>query len=256
MTYGGNFEKSKFSPETNFMKMPSVPVVIAMLTYLLMACQCSKILTATFEADALNGPPAKNLPGAPAGDEIKYHNAIVPRLKVQNSAIAGSKALQYIDNPIADPPPLASQWLSFEGIGTSLTQTLWFSHTGQLHGAAVTIDISDGGINTMGRLEIADDGDVSVIHSFAEPEGHFLGNIGTGVHTIVFTVLTSELKYNVSILKEGGSNLIAENQPMITTDKSSFKNPANPTISFLLTNPLGSLNYYEIGSVYISRKKP
>ncbi len=238
------------------MKTPSAPVVIAMLTYLVMACQCSKILTATFEADAINGPPAKNLPGAPAGDEINYHNAVVPRLKVQNSAIAGSKALQYIDAPIADAPPLASQWLGFEGIETSLTQTLWFTLTGQYHGAAVTIDISDGDINTMGRLEIDDNGDVRVIHSFAETEDHLIGNIGTGVHTIVFTVFTSELKYNVSILKDGGSNLIAENQPMITTDKLSFKNPANPTISFLLSNPLSSLNYYEIGSVYISKKKP
>jgi hypothetical protein len=238
------------------MKKPSASVVVAMLAYLLIACQCSKILTATFEADALNSPPATNLPGAPAGDEIQYHAAIEPRLEVQNSAISGSKALRYIDNPISDPPPVASQWIGFRGIGTDLEKTLWFTYTGQYHGVAVTIDISDGHVNTMGRMKIADNGDVSIVHSFTEPEGNLIGKIGTGVHTVVFTVSASELKYNVSIIKEGGSNIVAENQPMITTDKSLFSDPAHPTISFLLANPSGSLNFYEIGSVYISRKQP
>jgi len=72
---------------------------------LLSACQSTKILTATFEADAINSPPAKDLPGDPSGDAIEYHNAVAPLLKVQNSAISGSKALHYTALTVNNPPP-------------------------------------------------------------------------------------------------------------------------------------------------------
>jgi hypothetical protein len=88
------------------------------------SCESSKILTATFEADAVNSPPAKNLPGDPSGDSIEYHDAVAPLLKVQNSGISGSKALHYTMLAINNPPPQTEQYVSFKGVGTDLTETL------------------------------------------------------------------------------------------------------------------------------------
>jgi hypothetical protein len=239
------------------MKNLLLQAIIIILGTLSFACESSKILTADFESDAINVPPTKNLPGNPDGDVIKYHDAIQPRLQVKNSSLSGSKSLHYIDNPISDAPPVASQWVGFKGIGTDLTQTLWFIYTGKSHGAGVTIDISDGHINTMGRLVIAPSGEASVVHSFGpDVPDHPIGNVGTGAHTVVFTVFTSLLKYNITIIKENGANIVAENQPMITTNLLQFSNPAHPTISFLLTQPTRSTTFYEIGSVGISRKEP
>ena len=73
--------------------------LIVLVSLLGWSCKSSKILTATFEGDPVNGLPAKNLPGDPSGDAIEYHDAIQPRLKVQNSTIAGSKALNFTFNP-------------------------------------------------------------------------------------------------------------------------------------------------------------
>lgn len=239
------------------MKIIKLAAILLALWSISFGCKTDKILTADFERDALNAPPAKNLPNAPDGDEITYHDAIQPRLRVVSSTLSGSKALQYSDNFIENPPPLASQWLGFKGIETSLTQTLWFIYTGQIHGKGVTVDISDGDLQVMGRLIISDSGEVSVVHSF-DPNAthHNMGNVGQGPHTVVFTVFTSQLKYNVTIVRESGPALVAENQPMLTTDLLQFKNPARPKISFLLLPPNGSTSFYEIGSVNITKKKP
>lgn len=235
-------------------KLSAILIALCAVTF---SCKTNKILTADFESDALNSPPTKNLPGAPTGDEITYNDAIVPRLKVMSSTLAGAKSLHYIDNSISSSISGHARWLAFKGIGTNLTQTLWFVYTGQIHGKGVTVDISDGSANTMGRLVITNSGDVSVVHSF-EPEAphHTMGNIGSGPHTVVFTVNASGLSYNVTIFRDNGTALTAENQPMITTDALLFSNPARPTLSFLLMETSGSGSYYEIGSVTISKKKP
>lgn len=239
------------------MKIIKLSVILLILGVVSLGCKSDKILTANFENDVLNLPPAKMLPGAPDGDEITYHNAIQQRLKVKSSTLSGTKALHYIDNTISNPPPLSSQWLGFKGIGTNLTQTLWFVYTGQIHGKGVTVDISDGDVNVMGRLIITGSGDASILHSFSpDSPAHPIGNIGLGPHTVVFTVFTSQLKYNVTIFRDSGPALVAENQPMITTDLLQFTNPAHPRISFLLSEPSGSASYYEIGSVTITKKKP
>jgi hypothetical protein len=234
--------------------------LIVLASLLGWSCKSSKILEATFESDALYGMPAKNLPGDPSGDVIEYHAAIGPQLEVQNSTIAGSKALIFIFNAINDPnnpPPLSQQWLGFRGIGTNLTETLWFTHTGQNNGANVLIDVTDGHAHIIARMRISPNGDVGLANNLGDANySNVIGNVGNNVHTIVFTVMASTLKYNVSIFPASGPVITAENKPMITDNPLYFNNPAHPTLSFFHQGLTPTGNSYAIGSVTISRKKP
>jgi hypothetical protein len=224
---------------------------------LVCSCESSKILSATFEADAINSPPAKNLPGDPSGDEIQYHDAVAPLLKVQNSGISGSKALHYTTLVINDPPPLAARYVSFKGIGTDLTETLWFTHTGQNMGSTILIFVSDGGGNSMARMRISPNGEVGLATSLNDGNySNIIGNVGSETHTIVFTASPSTLQYNVTITKETGPAITATNKPMITTNVLQFKNPAFPMLSFLHPDNIATGNAYAIGSVLITRKEP
>ncbi len=239
------------------MKKLSLYAIAITFCCLVSSCKSSKILTATFEADAINSPPAKNLPGDPAGDVIQYHDAVQPLLKVQNSAISGSKALHYTTLTINNPPPLSSRYLSFKGIGTDLTETLWFTHTGQNDGSTIHIDVSDGHVHLMARMRISPNGDVGLATNINDGNyTNIIGNVGSETHTIVFTASPSTLKYNVTIIKETGPAITAENKPMITDNVSLFNNPANPTLSFLHPDNIASNSTYAIGSVTITRKKP
>ena len=237
------------------MKKLSLYSVAIAFYCLLSACQSTKILTATFEADAINSPPAISLPGDPDGDEIEYHNAIAPLLKVQNSTISGSKALHYTALTINNPPPVSSRYLSFNGIGTDLSETLWFNHTGQNMGSTILIDVSDGHAHLMARMRISPNGDVGLATNISDADySDIIGNVGSETHTIVFTASPATLKYNVTIVKETPPAITAENKPMITDTAIYFKNPANPTLSFLHPDNAGTT--YAIGSVTITRKKP
>ena len=231
--------------------------LIVLVSLLGWSCKSSKILTATFEGDPINGLPAKDLPGDPSGDAIGYHDDIQPRLKVQNSTIAGNKALHFIFNPINDPPNLSDLWLSFKGIDTELTETIWFTHTGKNNGARILIDVSDGHTTLIARMRISANGDVGLAQNLQDVDyTNIIGNVGSGVHTVVFTATTSNLKYNVTIFPESGTTITAENKPMITDNLLYFHNPANPTLSFKYQDPTAPGAYYAIGSVSISRKKP
>jgi hypothetical protein len=230
--------------------------LIVLVSLLGWSCKSSKILTATFEGDPVNGLPAKNLPGDPSGDAIEYHDAIQPRLKVQNSTIAGAKALNFTFNPINNPPTLSAQWLSFKGIGTDLTETIWLTHTGQNNGATVLIDVTDGHAHIIARMRISPNGDVGLAQNIQDDYTNVIGNVGVGVHTVVFTVTTSSLKYNVTVFPESGPAITEENNPMITNNPLYFNNPAHPMLSFLHQGSVPNGNSYAIGSVSISRKKP
>ena len=132
---------------------------VAMALYcLLSACQSTKILTATFEADAIDSPPAKSLPADPEGDVIEYQKRIAPVLKVQNSAISGYKALHYTALTINNPPPVSARYLSFKG--------------GHL----------------MARMRIFPNGDVGLTTNIRDADySDIIGNIGSEANTIVFT---------------------------------------------------------------------
>ena len=158
--------------------------------------------------------PAKNLVGAPSGDSIVYIDAIEPRLSVQNSTLSGYKALYFAQIPVDTLPPDACQWLSFKGIGTDLTQTLEFSFTGKNNGADMSIELGDGDGHPMARMRI--EGSGAVHDSYG-----VIGNVGSDPHTIVFTMFTSSLKYNVTIIKASGT-INAENKPMITDNLLSL----------------------------------
>jgi len=234
----------------------SLMILVSLLGW---SCKSSKILEATFEGDPVNGLPAKNLPGDPSGDAIAYHDAIQPRLKVQNSTISGSKALNFTFNPVTNPnnpPTLSEQWLSFKGIGTDLTETIWFTHTGQNNGATVLIDVTDGHAHIIARMRISPNGAVGLAQNLLDDYTNVIGNVGFGVHTVVFTVTTSALKYNVTVFPESGPAITEENKPMITDNPLYFNNPAHPTLSFLHQGSVPTGNSYAIGSVTISRKKP
>jgi len=229
--------------------------LIMLVSLLGWSCKSSKILEATFEGDPINGLPAKDLPGDPSGDAIAYHDAIQPRLKVQNSTISGSKALIFTFNPLTNPnnpPTLSEQYLSFKGIGTDLTETIWFTYTGQNNGAAVLISVSDGHANSIAMMRISPNGNVALADDFT----NVIGSVGNGVHTVVFTTTTSTLKYNVTVFPESGPAITAENKPMITNNPLYFNNPAHPTLGFLHEGSVTTGNSYAIGSVTISRKKP
>lgn len=218
------------------------------------ASSCTKLLTATFESDALNSPPATNLPGAPSGDVIQFHEAVTPQLKVQSSTISGDKALFYSNAALTDPPPVASRWIAFRGTEADLTETIWFQHTGENMGSVIMIDVSDGHQNLIARMRIMPDGEVGLATAINDTYSDVIGDLASGSHTIIFTTMASSLKYNVTILQSGGTTITASNKPMITQNKLSFANPAHPTLSFLQQGT-GSLTY-AIGSVDISRKKP
>lgn len=219
---------------------------------------CSKILDASFEADAVSNPPATDLPGSPAGDVIEFHAALEPQLEVQSSDISGSKAL-YFTNFSSTLPPVSQRYLNFKGIATDLTETLWFTHTAENMGSEMAIDVSDGHGHLIARMHIRFDGQVGLATTLADPYTDVIGNIGSGKYTVIFTTFPSTLKYNVSILKETGPAITAENRPMITENVLSFNNPAHPTLTFLhysLTPGVGLGTTYAIGSVSISRKEP
>jgi hypothetical protein len=227
------------------------PVVIIIV---FTASSCSTLLKATFESDALGSPPATNLPGSPSGDTIEFNAAMAPQLKVQNSAISGDKALFYSNAAVSDPPPVASRWISFKGVATDLTKTIWFQHTGENMGSVIMIDISDGHLGLMARMRIMPDGEIGLATNINDTYSDVIGTLASGAHTIIFTVSTSSLKYNVTIIQAAGPTITATNKPTITQNLLSFANPASPKLSFLQQGS-GSLTY-AIGSVEISRKKP
>ncbi len=240
------------------MKKLFVIYLAVLASSFMFSCQPSKILVATFEADALNAPPAKDLPGSPSGDVIEYHTGVEPQLKVQTSSIAGAKALHYT-NVVIGEVPAHQRGIVFKGVGTALTKTTWITYTGQNTGAStkdVYIYVSDGYGHFMAAMRIRANGEVGLTNDLAQGNYAVIGNVGTEVHTVIFTLSPSTLKYNVTIFKETGPAILAENKSMITEDALSFNNPARPSISFAHQEAASPGHTYAIGSVSITRKKP
>ena len=231
-----------------------ISALSAIVIIVFVASSCSELLTATFESDVINNPPATDLPGPPTGDVIQFNAAMSPQLQVQNSDISGDKALFYSNAIVDNPPPVASRWISFQAKETDLNQTIWFQHTGENMGSSILIDVSDGHGGLMARMRIRPDGEVGLSTDLTDAYSDVIGQLASGAHNIVFTVFPSTLKYNVTILQPGGPTITASNKPMITEDVSSFANPAHPKLSFLQEGS-GTLTY-AIGSVAISRKEP
>ncbi|MEJ1241048.1 hypothetical protein WBG78_23070 [Chryseolinea sp. T2] len=228
----------------------------AVLCSVLASCKSTALLQASFEEDAVGSSPNKTLPGDPTGDELLYVTEMEPRLKVQNSTIAGSKALHFSLAPIADISG-HQKGISFKGASTDLTQTVWFMFSAQNNNASsdVYMDLSDGGGHPIARLTIHTNGDVALTRDLTYVTEDIIGNVGNEVHTIVFTTFAGELKYNVTIFKETGPAITVQNKNMLTTNATSFLNPARPQISFSNQGTSGA-KIYAIGNVSITKKKP
>lgn len=240
------------------MKKVNAILVITSISILFTSCKSSKILSATFESDAINNPPAMNIPGDPSGDVIQYNPAIEEQLRVQNSETPGEKALHFINAPVSGSVSGHQRWLGFRGVGTDLTKTIWFTHTAKNVGATndLLIDVSDGYGHLVARMRIKPNGEVGLAKNMLDLYTDVIGTLAGGGHTIVFTVNASQLKYNVTIFQKTGGAITATDKPMITENALSFANPAHPTISFQHTNGPNTNHKYIIESVLISKEEP
>lgn len=221
------------------------------------SCTSTSILRASFESDTVDNPPATNLAGDPPGDVIQFNPALLPMLVVKNSTTAGEKALHIMAIPISGDISAHDRWINFKGINTNLTETIWVTLTATNTTPArdLLIDVSDGFAHLIARMRIKPDGEVGLATSISDDYTDVIGNVGTARHTIVFTCMVSQSKYNVTVFKSGG-NITATDKPMITTNPLSFNNPANPTISFRYTGTPSSTHKYVIDDIIISRKEP
>jgi hypothetical protein len=238
------------------MKKSIYTLVVVAYFAAMTSCQTTKLLDASFEADAINSPPNKTLPGSPTGDEIIYNDVIIPQLKVVSSTIAGAKALAFSNVSIGDPSEL-QRFLRFKAGPTDLTKTVWFYFAGQNTNPSedVFIDLNDGYDASIARMRIQPDGTVSVVNGSNYLNYKVIGNVGSQVHTVIFTTSLVSKTYNLTIFRQNQSALTAENLPFIEQDATQFKNPARPTIAFTHQGSAAS-HTYALGFVSISKKKP
>ena len=221
------------------------------------SCSSSRILYTNFQSDAINHPPAANIPGPPSGDMILFDPALAPQLRVENAATAGTKELHFINAPVTISSG-HDAWVNFTGIATNLLNTLWFTHTARNVNATgdVLMDVSDGAGHLMARMRIQANGQVGLARNILDIYTDVIGTLGQSEHTIVFTVMPSSLTYNVTIFRTGEPAITALNKPMITRNTLEFANPAHPSISFQHASTSESNHQYIIESVLISKKNP
>ncbi|MGM9507159.1 hypothetical protein ACS5NO_05520 [Larkinella sp. GY13] len=77
------------------MKNKIIASVWLLAGIVLSSCSRTQLLRSTFENDAVGSQPNLELPGDPVGDRMQYQDVIAPRIRVQNSTIAGEKALHF-----------------------------------------------------------------------------------------------------------------------------------------------------------------
>lgn len=223
------------------------------------SCKSTYLLRSTFESDAINGLPAKTLPGDPSGDELTYSSPLEPRLKVIASASAGQKALQFTQT---NTPGLtaSNQWIGFKGISTDYTQTVWYAFTAtqqNAFGGYVLIDATDGSAGIVVRMKIKANGEVTLLRNLTTQQEDVIGTLPEGVsHTVFFTVNMATSKYNVTILKSSGPTITVTDKTVVLGTGISYANPARPTLSFRFEDGFSDARKYVIEGVTISREKP
>jgi len=237
---------------------PAFTLLTALLgVALFSSCKTTRVLNATFESDVIGSPPAKNPAGEPAGDSVTYSGPLQPRLRVQASATAGQKVLQFGQNS-ASGLTAHNEWVTFQGISANFAQPLWFYYTATLRGSGggMTIDVSDGTAKVIARMTISSNGQVSLVRNSSFLDKEVVGTIPLDVaHTVVFSVNMSKSTYNLTIIKSGG-NLTATDKPVILGSGLEYSNPARPSISFRYDDGDSDGRRYLLESVTISRKKP
>lgn len=236
--------------------------LLLLLGFLASSCRTSALLTANFESETIGSRPTRDIPGAPEGDEINYPADLAASMSVIASSTAGEKALEFSMNYVTDPSAHTYQWLSFRGIGTDLTQLVYFYYTavqpepfGEL-----TVDLTDGAGGVMARMTIQGSGNVLLNNDYFGDDQN-IGTISLGTsHFVLFTVNVRAGTYNLSIIKRGG-NITVNNHPFFRTgnlppDPLSFANPAHPTISFHHSTGGSPYIKYIFDNVNISKRLP
>ena len=99
------------------MKTLSLCAIVAMLGCVVTSCTTTTLLDASFEGDAVGSSPNRSLPGDPTGDEIIYVPEMEPRLRVEASTVAGSKALHFKTEPFVDVPR-TNRYVTFKSSST------------------------------------------------------------------------------------------------------------------------------------------
>ncbi|HYG37278.1 MAG TPA: hypothetical protein VD908_01610 [Cytophagales bacterium] len=239
------------------MKNQTVYFLAITVLFAFCSCKSTAILRASFESDAVDSPPATNLQGEPSGDVIQFNPALQPMLVVKNSTTAGEKALHFVNSPLSGDISPSDKWVSFKGINTNLAETIWFTFTASnvSPNGNVLIDVTDGHAHIIARMRIKPDGELGLASDVLDDYTDVIGNVGTGNHTIVFTCMFSDLKYNVTVFKSSG-NITATDKPMIVTNPLHFSNPANPMLSFRHSGATSTNHKYVVENILISRKKP
>ncbi|GAB3893565.1 hypothetical protein GCM10028803_07810 [Larkinella knui] len=221
------------------------------------SCKTTYILRSTFESDAINALPNKTLPGDPSGDALEYSSQLEPRLKVVS--LAGKKSLQFSQST-APGLTAFNQWITFRGVSTDFTQTVWYYYTAtqkSATGGYVLVEVADGSAGIIARLTINANGEVSLLRNLTTQEQEVIGTIPEGVsHTVIFTVNMAASKYNVTILKSAGETITATDRTVVLGKGVAYANPARPTLNFRYENGETNARQYSIDEVTISREKP
>ncbi|REA62359.1 hypothetical protein DSL64_08840 [Dyadobacter luteus] len=231
--------------------------IIILVSLSVFSCKTTSILRTNFNASEIGVTPAHDLPGAPSGDRVDFNDALIPGLKIRQWNTSGTKGLEYSQVNTGDLSGHYT-WLSFRGISTNFAETIWYIYSARHNSSSgdILTDLTDGSGVPIARMRITSSGAVSLI-SGDWTTSRVIGNIPPGaVHSVIFTVLASQLKYNLLITSPGREPIKVTNEPMMTTSALNFHNPANPSISFQHSDRSGQDSKYTIESISISRKDP
>lgn len=219
--------------------MKTINLMFSIIAGLLLFTSCSNnFLQATFEADTIGNSPDITLPGDPVGDQIKYHEDIASRIEVATYPSSTRKALKYENSPISNSNLSGhNAWVSFRGKSanfTNVVQFSWLMSPSISSSGKLTIDMSDGNAHTIGRLEFTSDGKIMVVTGWSPGQEQEIGTFTNGESiTVVANVNLNTPNYSLSILKNSGT-INRPNNSLIVSTITSYTNPANPSVGFLL----------------------
>ncbi len=234
---------------------------------LLSACRSTSLLTATFESDAVGALPSKVLPGPPTGDSVSYNAVIHPRLRVQPSTVSpGQKALVLSRATLGSDATAHNQWLSFKGIRSNYTQTIWYYWTATLGPVGGNMIIDVNGIESLWvtRLKINPEGRISLVQDPGSVNKDlFLGVLNQQrPHSVIITLNAMARTFNLLILGVNTETGRVErlNIPVLAgTDPDRDLDFQRHSIAFeyaiddVSANPAAT---YVIESVNINRRRP
>ncbi|MCY7360341.1 MAG: hypothetical protein LH609_23370 [Rudanella sp.] len=224
----------------------------------LTACTTTSILSSNFETQTIGNLPAKNLPGNPSGDSLRYQAVLEPRLRVQASATSGEKALHFTQVAPAGELTAFNQWLSFRGVSTNFVEPLWFIWAGDLLNngfADYTVYVTDGRGGIICGLIYGATGNVSLLASRGGAE--VIGNLPAGMrHTVIVSLNPASSSYNLTIFPKTGIRIEALNKTVFVGSMLSYANPARPSVDMRFSDGTMNTNRFVIESVSITRKQP